>query len=58
MTDQSMVGESQDPHDINGAHFKHQSYLKKLLKEKSLYELMDKETEIVKRKCIFHFTFF
>ena len=51
ITDQSAAGECQNPHDINGAHFQHQSYLEKLLKEKSLSELMDKETEIVKREC-------
>jgi len=49
MTDQTTATESQDPHDMNGAHFQHQSYLEKLLKEKSLPELMDKETEIVKQ---------
>ena len=50
MTDQTTSAETQDPHDMNGAHFQHQSYLEKLLKEKSLPELMDKETEIVKRE--------
>ena len=50
ITNQSVTGDGQDPHDINGAHFQHQGYLEKLFKEKSLPELMDKETEIVKRR--------
>ena len=57
MTDQTTATESQDPHDMNGAHFQHQSYLEKLLKEKSLPELMDKETEIVKRECCSSFIY-
>ena len=36
--------------DINGAHFKPDAFLEKLFKEKSLNELMDKETDISKRK--------
>ncbi len=36
--------------DINGAHFKPDAFLEKLFKEKSLTELMDKETDISKRK--------
>lgn len=38
-----------DPCDINGAHFKPEAYLARLFKEKSLTELMDKETDIGKR---------
>lgn len=38
-----------DPCDINGAHFKPDSYLEKTFKEKSLTELMDKEVDITKR---------
>ena len=38
-----------NPCDINGAHFKPDAYMEKLLKEKSLTELMDKETDITKR---------
>ena len=37
-----------DPCDINGAHFKPDIFLTKLLKERSLTELMDKETEMVR----------
>ncbi|XP_064631318.1 vacuolar protein sorting-associated protein 51 homolog isoform X2 [Lineus longissimus] len=39
---------SVDPYDINGAHFKAEQFLTKLLQEKSLTELMDKESEMVK----------
>eukprot|EP00112_Aurelia_sp_Birch-Aquarium-sp1_P006498 Seg1716.21 transcript_id=Seg1716.21/GoldUCD/mRNA.D3Y31 product="Vacuolar protein sorting-associated protein 51" protein_id=Seg1716.21/GoldUCD/D3Y31 len=49
MSDQLAAGQSQDPCDINGAHFQHEDYLEKMFKEKSLSELMDKETEIVKQ---------
>ncbi|KAL9983794.1 hypothetical protein ACROYT_G006024 [Oculina patagonica] len=35
--------------DINGAHFKPDAFLEKLFKEKSLTELMDKETDISKQ---------
>lgn len=38
-----------NPCDINGAHFKPDAYMEKLLKEKSLPELMDKETDITKQ---------
>lgn len=38
-----------NPCDINGAHFKPDAYMEKLLKEKSLTELMDKETDITKQ---------
>lgn len=42
-----------DPCDINGAHFKPDTYLEKTFKEKSLSELMDKEGDITKRMtCI------
>jgi hypothetical protein len=37
-----------DPCNINGAHFEPDIYLGKLLKERSLSELMDKETEMVR----------
>ncbi|ELU14198.1 hypothetical protein CAPTEDRAFT_169961 [Capitella teleta] len=37
-----------DPCNINGAHFEPDIYLGKLLKERSLGELMDKETEMVR----------
>ena len=37
-----------DPCNINGAHFEPEVYLGKLLKERSLAELMDKETEMVR----------
>ena len=39
-----------NPCDISGAHFKPDAYMEKLLKEKSLTELMDMETDITKRK--------
>ena len=39
---------STDPLDINGATFKPDIYLTKLLRERSLTELMDKETEMVR----------
>lgn len=39
-----------DSCDINGAHFKPAAFLEKLFKEKSLTELLDKETDISKRK--------
>lgn len=38
-----------DPSDINGAHFKPDYFLIKLIKEKSLTELMDKESEMVRQ---------
>lgn len=37
-----------DPCNINGAHFEPDVYLGKLFKERSLAELMDKETEMVR----------
>jgi len=42
----------QDLYDINEAYFQHEKYLDKMFKEKSLHELMDKESEIIKRKCL------
>ena len=41
----------QNPYDINEPHFQHNVYLEKMFKEKTLHELMDKESEVVKRKC-------
>ncbi|XP_060076559.1 vacuolar protein sorting-associated protein 51 homolog [Ylistrum balloti] len=38
-------GASLDPCDINGAHFKADTYLARLIKEKSLTELMDEESK-------------
>ncbi|ESP00450.1 hypothetical protein LOTGIDRAFT_173187 [Lottia gigantea] len=38
-----------DPCDINGAHFKPDIYLNKLIREKPLTELMDKENEMVRQ---------
>lgn len=38
-----------DPCDINGAHFQPDVFLTKVIKEKSLTELMDKEHEMVKQ---------
>ena len=40
-----------DSCDINGAHFKPEAYLEKIFKEKSLTELLDKETDIAKRNA-------
>lgn len=36
-----------DIYDINEAYFQHEKYLDKLFKDKSLHELMDKESEII-----------
>jgi len=41
-------GTAAGPCDINGANFEPDVYLAKLLKERSLTELMDKETEMVR----------
>lgn len=41
--------QQQNSYDINQAHFQHDKYLDKLFKEKSLHELMDKESEIIKQ---------
>ncbi|XP_029645365.2 vacuolar protein sorting-associated protein 51 homolog [Octopus sinensis] len=38
-----------DPCDIDGAHFKHDIFLNKLIREKSLTELMDRETDVVRQ---------
>ncbi|XP_078588251.1 vacuolar protein sorting-associated protein 51 homolog [Branchiostoma floridae x Branchiostoma japonicum] len=38
-----------DPCDINGAHFKPEVYLQRLMQEKSLNELMDKERDMVRQ---------
>jgi len=38
-----------DIYDINEAYFQHEKYLDKLFKDKSLHELMDKESEIIKQ---------
>ncbi|XP_070539803.1 vacuolar protein sorting-associated protein 51 homolog isoform X2 [Ptychodera flava] len=40
---------SLDPCDINGAHFKPEVYLDKLVKEKRLTDLMDRESDMVKQ---------
>ena len=40
------VDKAADQYDINGPRFKPDAYLSKLLKERSLTELMDKETEM------------
>ncbi|KAJ8316807.1 hypothetical protein KUTeg_004711 [Tegillarca granosa] len=40
-------GATLDPCDINGAHFRPDMYLGKLIKEKSLTELMDEESKTV-----------
>jgi len=40
---------TKDPYDINEPHFQHDQYLDKLFKERTLHELMDKETEVVKQ---------
>ncbi|KAL4231802.1 Vacuolar protein sorting-associated protein 51 [Mactra antiquata] len=42
-------GASLDPCDIDGAHFKPDLYLGKLIQEKSLTELMDKESEMLRQ---------
>ena len=47
--EESGKGSAIDPCDIDGAHFKPEAYLEKLFKEKSLTELMDKETDVGKR---------
>ena len=39
-----------DIYDINEAYFQHGKYLDKMFKERSLHELMDKESEIIKRE--------
>ena len=42
-------GASLDPCDIDGAHFNPDMYLSKLIQEKSLTELMDKESEMLRQ---------
>ena len=42
-------GGTLDPCDINGAHFKPDVFLGKLIREKSLTELMDKESEMLRQ---------
>ncbi|XP_052229082.1 vacuolar protein sorting-associated protein 51 homolog isoform X2 [Dreissena polymorpha] len=42
-------GASLDPCDIDGAHFNKDMYLSKLIQEKSLTELMDKESDMLKQ---------
>lgn len=42
-------GGSLDPCDIDGAHFNPEMYLGKLIQEKSLTELMDQESEMVRQ---------
>ena len=42
--------DSLNPVDINGAHFNPEVYLAKLMKEKRLTELIDRESDMVKRK--------
>lgn len=44
----SVAGSASGPCDINGAAFEPDVYLSRLLKERSLTELMDKESEMVK----------
>ena len=45
--------ENKDPYDIDQAYFQHDAYLEKIFKEKTLHELMDKESEVVKRTIFF-----
>ena len=40
---------SLNPVDINGAHFNPEVYLAKLMKEKRLTDLIDRESDMVKR---------
>lgn len=47
--DQTEGGNDGDPTDINGANFNPQIYLSKVMKEKRLNELIDKEAEMVKQ---------
>ena len=54
VSDQTSTGNKPDPYDINEAHFEHDAFLDRLFKEKTLSELMDKETEIVKREFVFY----
>lgn len=52
MNQEDVGGLNSDPTDINGANFDPQIYLSKVMKEKRLNELIDKEAEMVKRKWI------
>ncbi|XP_065649372.1 vacuolar protein sorting-associated protein 51 homolog isoform X2 [Hydra vulgaris] len=45
----SQEAENKDPYDIDQAYFEHDAYLEKIFKEKTLHELMDKESEVVKQ---------
>ena len=49
LNEDSQGGATLDPCDINGAHFKPDVYLGKLIREKSLTELMDKESEMLRQ---------
>lgn len=49
LNEDAQGGASLDPCDINGAHFKPDVYLGKLIREKSLTELMDKESEMLRQ---------
>ena len=49
LNEDSQGGGTLDPCDINGAHFKPDVYLGKLIREKSLTELMDKESEMLRQ---------
>ena len=46
----SAAAGSLNPVDINGAHFNPEIYLQKLMKEKRLTDLIDREADMVKRK--------
>ncbi|XP_071493874.1 vacuolar protein sorting-associated protein 51 homolog [Diadema antillarum] len=49
LDDQPDKGARLDPTDINGAHFDPEVYLTKIMKEKRLNDLIDKEAEMVKQ---------
>lgn len=49
LDDQPDKPTSLDPTDINGAHFNPEVYLTKIMKEKRLNDLIDKEAEMVKQ---------
>ncbi|XP_071827311.1 vacuolar protein sorting-associated protein 51 homolog isoform X2 [Apostichopus japonicus] len=49
MNQEDVGGLNSDPTDINGANFDPQIYLSKVMKEKRLNELIDKEAEMVKQ---------
>ena len=50
LDDQPDKHSSLDPTDINGAHFNPEVFLMKIMKEKRLNDLIDKEAEMVKRE--------